>query len=98
MLKLFSFIFELIRIILLLAFTMLIFGGIERYIYQFIFGEPIYHWLMLIGNFILFFVLYRNYLQFKGWYKSSKSEKLDRFTTRSLIIIAIALILIPSVM
>ena len=94
MLKFLSFIFEILRIIILMALVLLVLGWTERYIFQLIFGEPIYHSLMTIGNFIIYFIVYRNYLQFKGWYKSIKNKKLNRFTTNCLLIVAITLILI----
>ena len=95
MLKLFSFILELMRLCVLLVLTLVILGGLERILYQLLFGSPIYYGTMGLGNFLLFFVLYRNYFQFKGWYKSEKNVKLSRNLTRSLIAISFVLILIP---
>ncbi|OBZ18578.1 hypothetical protein A8L34_03120 [Bacillus sp. FJAT-27264] len=95
MLKLVSFIFELLRLCILFALTLLVLGGLEKVIYQWIFGQSLYHWSMTLGNMILFLVLYRNYFQFKGWYKSENNKKLNKISTRSLTLISMGLLLIP---
>lgn len=72
--KFVSFILELLRLSILLGLTLLLLGGMERIIYEVIKGKAIFHWSMTVGNIIIFFILYRNYFQFKGWYKSQKQE------------------------
>lgn len=91
-----SFILEFIRLCILLILTLLIFGALERYTYQVIYSRPIYHWSMTLGNIILFLVLYRNYFQFKGWYKSENNRKLSKTLTASLIVISLVLIVMPT--
>lgn len=94
MLKLGSFILELLRMFVLLILTLLILGGLERFIYSILLGTPLYNWSMGIGNIVLFFILYRNHLQFKGWYKSVKNQRLSTSITRSLAVISLMLIVI----
>lgn len=95
--KVVSAFFELLRILILLVLIMLVLGGGERYLYSLLYGEPRYNWFMALGNFMLFFILYRNYFQFKGWYKSKDNRKLNKHTTRISIIIAVGLIVIPTI-
>lgn len=95
MLKLGSFILELLRMCILLILTLLILGGLERLIYSIMLGTPLYNWSMGIGNIVLFFILYRNYFQFMGWYKSAKNQKLNTSTTIGLAVISLMLIVIP---
>jgi hypothetical protein len=95
MLKLGSFILELFRMCVLLVLTLFILGGLERLVYQFIFGQPVYNWSMGLANFLIFFILYRNHFQFKGWYKSEKNQKLTILTTRIITVISVGLILLP---
>ncbi|MEK4186448.1 MULTISPECIES: hypothetical protein [Paenibacillus] len=95
MLKLGSFILELLRLCILLVLTLLVLGWAERLIYQLIFGQPVYSWSMGFGNLLLFFMLYRNHFQFKGWYKSEKNQKLTLLTTRIITVISIGLIILP---
>lgn len=95
MTKLGSFILELLRLCVLLVLTLFILGGVERFIYQSIFGQPVYNWSMALGNLLLFFMMYRNHFQFKGWYKSQKNQKLTILTTRIITVISLGLIILP---
>lgn len=95
MTKLGSFILELLRMCVLLMLTLFILGGVERFIYQSIFGQPVYNWSMALGNLLIFFMLYRNHFQFKGWYKSQKNQKLTILTTRITMVISLGLIILP---
>lgn len=95
MTKLGSFILELLRMCVLLMLTLFILGGVERFIYQSIFGQPVYNWSMALGNLLIFFMLYRNHFQFKGWYKSQKNQKLTILTTRITTVISLGLIIQP---
>ena len=96
--KLGGFILEMLRMCILFVICSIVLGGLERWIYQVIFGYPQYNWSMMIGNVGLFFILYRNFFQFKGWYKSEKNKKLSRTLTRSLTAISLALVIVPVVM
>ncbi|MEK3986768.1 hypothetical protein MHB77_25910 [Paenibacillus sp. FSL K6-3166] len=95
MMKFASFILELFRLCILLVLTLFILGGAERFVYQSIFGQPVYNWSMAFGNVLIFFMLYRNHFQFKGWYKSEKNVKLTLLTTRIITVISLGLILLP---
>lgn len=97
MTKLGSFILELLRMCVLLMLTLFILGGVERFIYQSIFGQPVYNWSMALGNLLIFFMLYRNHFQFKGWYKSQKNQKLTILTTRITTVISLGLIILPMI-
>lgn len=93
--KLASFILELLRILILLAVTLTILGSVEVFLYQLIFDDFSFHWSMGLANFIIFFVLYRNRFQFKGWYKSERNKKLSSNATKILVTIALILIFFP---
>ncbi|USG64901.1 hypothetical protein NDK47_22695 [Brevibacillus ruminantium] len=50
-------------------------------------------WLLTgISNFLFLFVLYRNKLQFSGWYSGEQNVRLSRKTTTILILVATALL------
>ncbi|WNS41131.1 hypothetical protein [Paenibacillus sp. MMS20-IR301] len=93
--KVATFIAEMIRMAALLLLTLLLLGSVEQWIFKALYGWNGYLYTSAIGNFLLFFVLYRNYLQFRGWYKSEKNQKLKPFWTRILGISALLLILLP---
>ena len=43
------------------------------------------------------FVLYRNKLQFSGWYKGEGKEKLSKTVSQTLITISVILLLFPPI-
>lgn len=57
-----------------------------------------YGWLGGIAVLLLIFVLYRNKLQFSGWYKGEGRDKLPRTATLLLISASIVLIVSPFVL
>lgn len=59
--------------------------------------EP-YRWLGGIAVLLLIFVLYRNKLQFSGWYKGKGRDKLRRPVTISLVSASGLLIISPFVL
>ncbi|WP_336825230.1 hypothetical protein [Sporosarcina sp. USHLN248] len=89
--------FELMRI----AILFIVFGGIVRvflyYAYS-ILGIDVdrYGWFGSIGILSLFFVLYRNKLQFSGWYWSKSVKKLPKKVSKTLIVGSIFLLILPS--
>ncbi|WP_379154830.1 hypothetical protein [Paenibacillus sp. sgz5001063] len=93
--KLVTFVIEILRMCLMLVLTLGILGGLEYVLFKLLYGWTIYPGSAAIGNFILFFVLYRNYWQFKGWFKSDKNQKLGRNLTVSLTSLSLLLILLP---
>lgn len=89
---------ELIRIIIVFAFV----GGILGYIVGQVYLDigidtEKYGWMGFFAIFILFFVLYRNKLQFSGWYKGEGRKKLPKIVTRILIVSSIILLSLPPV-
>ncbi|CQR53409.1 hypothetical protein [Paenibacillus riograndensis] len=93
--KLATFVLELLRMCLLLIITIGLLGGLEDAIFKLLYGWTIYPGSAVVGNIILFFVLYRNYWQFRGWFESDKNQRLEQHLTRSLIGLSLLLILLP---
>lgn len=89
---------EMVRILVLLLLFLFVAVNIEQAIFRSVIADwdasPNYYWWMYLGNFILFFILYRNKLQFSGWYKQD-SYKLSRKTTYSLFSIVLVVLLVP---
>ncbi|AKG37770.1 hypothetical protein VK70_14255 [Paenibacillus durus ATCC 35681] len=83
--KLTTFLLELLRMCLLFILGTTIAYGMERIVFTTFFNLEIDGWYTTLGNFILLFVLYRNYFQFRGWYKSALNVKLKRNTTIFLV-------------
>ena len=54
--------------------------------------------MMVISILIIFTVLYRNKLQFSGWYKGDVNDKLPKTLTKWLISIAPLLLLSPPIL
>lgn len=57
-----------------------------------------YSWLGAVAILILIFVLYRNKLQFFGWYKGKGKQKLPKRISTILISISIILIITPFIL
>ncbi|OKP83596.1 hypothetical protein A3842_08800 [Paenibacillus sp. P3E] len=93
--KLATFVLEILRMCLLLLLTLGLLGGLEYGLFKLLYGWTIYPGSAAAGNLILFFVLYRNYWQFKGWFKSDKNQRLGRNLTFSLTSLSLLLILLP---
>ncbi|CEG27219.1 hypothetical protein BN1002_02075 [Bacillus sp. B-jedd] len=89
---------ELIRIVVLFGIFYMISGKIITYVYQKLDTEisSIYGIMPAISIFILFFVLYRNKLQFSGWYKGK--DKLSNRGTKWLICSAVFLFILPPIL
>ena len=88
---------EMIRMMILLMITTAILGEVEhRLLSTWIAWQDYYGLTLLAGNVLLFFVLYRNKLQFHGWYRSAETQrKLSGKVTSVCISAAILLILVP---
>ncbi|MEK3795686.1 hypothetical protein MKX42_28470 [Paenibacillus sp. FSL R7-0204] len=93
--KLATFIVEMLRLVILLILTLFVLGGVEQWIFKMAYGREGFLYTALPGNLLVFFVVYRNYWQFKGWYQSEKNRKLNPGLTRSLIVVALFLIVLP---
>ena len=90
---------ELIRII----FIFVIVGGILGYFVENIYlgigtDTERYGWMGFVAILILIVVLYRNKLQFSGWYKGKGREKLPKIVSQILIFSSISLLLLPPVL
>ncbi|MRH41477.1 hypothetical protein GH741_02170 [Aquibacillus halophilus] len=57
-----------------------------------------YSWLGAVAILLLLFVLYRNKLQFSGWYKGKGKLKLPNSVTLALILSSILLIILPFIL
>lgn len=91
-----TFIAELSRMIILCLLFVSIIGWAERRIYGYVLNiVELNTGLLLIGNLILFYVVYQNYFQFSGWYKSVHVKKLSKTTTGLSIGIGAVLIISP---
>lgn len=90
---------ELLRIIFIFSILATLLGGIPHAVYSNIgIDTDKYGWTAMIGVFILIFVLYRNRLQFSGWYTGKGREKLPSVVSKTLIISAIILLLSPPIL
>ncbi|PGS50611.1 hypothetical protein [Bacillus sp. AFS041924] len=87
---------ELLRIILIVGLLGALFSSILTEVYEEI-GVNLNNsgWWSSIGILVLIFVLYRNKIQFSGWYNGKGREKLSKIVTRLLISCSTVLILMP---
>lgn len=88
---------EILRIILLLLIFVGFFISLLGYSYSFLgFNLNNFHyaWLAYIAIISLFFVLYRNKLQYSGWYIGKRRERLSKTTTLILVASSILLMII----
>lgn len=90
---------ELIRVIFIFAIVGAILGYFLKGMYIGIgtYTEK-YSWLGSLAILILIFVLYRNKLQFSGWYKGKGRKKLPKIVSRILVFSSISLLLLPPVL
>ncbi len=90
---------ELLRIIFIFAILATLIGGMPHAIYSNMgIDTEKYGWTAMLGVFILIFVLYRNKLQFSGWYTGKGREKLPKAVSKTLIICAVFLIILMPIM
>lgn len=90
---------ELIRIIVIFAIV----GGSLGYLLKNAYLEigidtGKYSWMGFISIFILIFVLYRNKLQFSGWYNGKGRNRLPKKVSQILIFSSIILLLLPPIL
>ena len=89
---------ELLRIIFILFIFITVCGAILNGIYSISEAEKTYAWLGGLSVYFLFFVLYRNKLQFSGWYKGEGNKKLPRTVSTILIVISCLLLISPYIL
>ncbi|WML39690.1 hypothetical protein RCG19_21360 [Neobacillus sp. OS1-2] len=92
------FMLELIRIIFIFIFLGGLVGAIIGNIYTSNDVTERYSWLSSIAILLLLFVLYRNKLQFFGWYKGKGSEKLPKPFSLMLICLSLLLLITPFIL
>ncbi|WP_151733071.1 hypothetical protein [Paenibacillus tengchongensis] len=95
MAKLGRFVLELLRIMVLLALVLVLLGNLESGLFSMLYGRETSPWLFAAGNLLLFLVLYRNKLQFGGWYRPERNVKLKPVTAAVCIGASLLLILLP---
>lgn len=88
-------ILELVRVLVLMFIFAVVCGAIINPIYSLSETAERFAFLGAIAIFLLFFALYRNKLQFSGWYKGKGREKLPKSVTRVIISSSIALLISP---
>lgn len=89
---------ELLRIIIILGLLGGVIWTVIENIYTLNAATERYSWLGMIAIFILLFVLYRNKLQFSGWYTGKGKKRLPKNVSYSLIIISILLMGSPFIL
>lgn len=90
---------EFIRIIVIFVFLNGILGSLLYYLYSKIgINTDKYGWMGLIAILLLFFLLYRNRLQFSGWYTGKGREKLPNMISKLLVSVSILLLLLPPIL
>lgn len=90
-------ILELFRIMAIFLILGAVLGGLVSLIYASIginVDNTIGGWLVGPAIIILLFVLYRNKLQFSGWYKGEGREKLPKIVSQMLIFGSICLLIL----
>ncbi|WP_238652410.1 hypothetical protein [Paenibacillus piscarius] len=91
------FLIEMVRMVVLLVLTLLLLGATEQWLFTMLYGREGFLYTAVPGNVLLFAVMYRNHLQFKGWYRSEQNLKLNPGWTRGLSVTALLLIALPFV-
>lgn len=89
---------ELLRIIVVFGLLGALGWVVMRNIYTINETTETYSWLGALAIFILLFILYRNKLQFSGWYKGKGRKKLSAKVSITLNSISILLIISPFVL
>lgn len=88
---------ELLRIIFIFILLGGLGGAIIRNIYTINEATEPYSWLGAIAILLLLFVLYRNKLQYSGWYREG-GQKLSKSVSLTLILSSILIIVLPFVL
>lgn len=86
---------EILRIIILFALLGMAGWVVLAYTYDLFEVKEAYRWSGSLAVVILLFVLYRNKLQFSGWYKGKGKVKLPKTLSIVLILISIILLILP---
>lgn len=85
---------ELLRVLFIFLILLAVLGTLFENMYGAIGnGGEQYSWLLYMAIFLFTFVLYRNKLQFSGWYEGK--EKLPKKVSQLLLAVAVILVLLP---
>lgn len=90
-----SMMLELLRILIVIGFLAIFGWLLIENIYTINDKVESYAWLGALALLLLLFILYRNKLQFSGFYKGKHKEKLPKNISVILIILAIGLFVSP---
>lgn len=86
---------ELLRIIFIFLFLGAVGGALIAGIYSISGIAQSYSWLGGVAILMLIFVMYRNKMQFSGWYKGEGKKKLSKKVTVLLVSLSIILLVTP---
>ena len=86
--------FEILRILFIFSVLGAILGGFLNAIYI-SFEVETYSWLGGVAILLLLFVLYRNKLQFSGWYKGEGRKKLPKLVTYVISTASVFMLIAP---
>lgn len=89
---------ELLRILVLLVIFGAVASLLTERIYKVNEAVAAYAWISGLALLVLFFVVYRNALQFTGWYKGEQRNKLPKKVTAILVSISLILLFVPFVL
>ncbi|WLR52064.1 hypothetical protein LC040_03885 [Bacillus tianshenii] len=97
--KLITFLLELVRVIVLFGLLLTLFGWLNEQLLIMMTGTSEIRTslglLQAIGFLLVIIVLYRNKLQFHGWFKSGDERPLSKKATKRLLMTAGLLIALP---
>lgn len=92
-------IFELIRIIFIFGIVGAFCSTVLVNVYEnFGIANDQYSYFGSVAILILLFVLYRNKLQFSGWYQGKGNQKLSKRVTQVLLVFSIGMLAFPPVL
>lgn len=89
---------ELLRIIVILGLLGALGWVVIKNIYIINETTKNYSWFGALAVLILLFVLYRNKLQFSGWYKGTGRKKLPKKVSVMLISLSVILVITPFIL
>ena len=92
-------ILELLRIVFIFVLLGgMLFSIVDHYYTELGVFTDRYGWMSIPAIFILLFVLYRNKLQFSGWYVGKGREQLSKIVSKLLIFSSIVLLTLPLIL
>lgn len=92
-------ILELIRIIFIFGIVGAFCSAVLVNVYEnFGFANDSYIFLGSVAILILLFVLYRNKLQFSGWFQGKGRQKLPKRVTQVLLVFSIGMLAFPALL